>query len=150
MNTQLQILAIGASVAIAFMLHSERGQAEAPSSRYTITASTVYDTATALTWQRAAAASPKSWDNANSYCASLNLDAGGWRLPSVKELLTIVDETRKAPAIDPVAFPSSPPEYFWTSSTMAGDGATAWYVNFAAGVSSTETKALSFDVRCVR
>ena len=32
----------------------------------------------------------------------------GWRLPTMEELLSIVDETQSCPTIDPIAFPDTP------------------------------------------
>ena len=77
--------------------------AEAPGGRYVVEEGTVTDTRTRLTWQRSPDLTPRGWTLAAPYCSDLDLNGKGWRLPSVKELLTLVDESRWGPAIDPHA-----------------------------------------------
>jgi uncharacterized protein len=45
----------------------------------------------------------------------------GWRLPKVRELVSITDLTHSNPAIDSAAFPSTPSSWFWSASTYADD-----------------------------
>jgi hypothetical protein len=121
--------------------------ADAPPGRYVIANGTVYDTKTKLTWQQAPSASKYFLADAKAYCS------GTWRLPTVKELLTIVDDSRinasGMPAIDPVAFPGTPAYGFWSSTPPPGGGTGGWEVQFYSGF------ALSFGsdsrdyVRCV-
>jgi len=129
------------------------GRAGAPPGRYTITAGTVYDTKTKLTWQQAVPGSAYSWSGAKSYCASLSLNGTGWRLPSMKELETIVDFSRTGPPIDTTAFASTPAAWFWTSSNLSTDSSVAWYVDFGSpgdgGAYYTAVSTLS-RIRCVR
>jgi hypothetical protein len=129
---------------------SRLGHADAPPGRYTIQSATVYDTKTKLTWQQDVAPSTYTWSAAQSYCTGLNLNGTGWRLPSVKELLTVVDETRTSPAIDSAAFPNTPVAAFWTSSPLAGDPSSAWYVSFGYGNTGTAAVTSTNQVRCVR
>ena len=70
--------------------------ATAPSGRYTITAGTVYDTKTKLTWQQPGPSATYTWAAAKTYCAGLGSSLGGtgWRLPTIKELQTIVDNSK--------------------------------------------------------
>src|ERR1041385_4882653 len=75
--------------------------ADAPPCRYTISNGTVYDSLTKLTWQQAVASGSYDLSQAVNYCSGLTLAGGGWRVPKVSELLTIVDRTRYSPAIDP-------------------------------------------------
>ena len=59
-----------------------------------------------------------------------------WRLPNVKELVSIVDRSKGGPAIDTVAFPATPAttgNWFWSSSPYVGDIGYAWSVNFLQG-----------------
>jgi hypothetical protein len=83
----------------------------------------------------------------------------GTRLPSMKELLTIVDEephleyenNRVVPKmIDPSAFPDTPGSLFWTSSVDPDDSNKVWTVNFRDGTASaTEVTTTQAYVRCV-
>lgn len=86
---------------------------------------TVTDRATGLTWQQVDDGTGRNWRQALAYCAALQLaGASDWRLPSAKELHTIVDYGR-APATDrtaalaPPLKASSPELYFWTATTIS-------------------------------
>lgn len=126
--------------------------ADAPPGHYQIGAEvaggSVRDTKTGLVWQRTAPVGEYTYGQAQSYCAGLG---AGWRAPSVKELLTIVDEARSNPAIDPTAFPDAQSATFWTSSRLfQGIGADAWYVYFSSGGASNGDVSKMLRVRCVR
>ena len=122
------------------------------SSRYVgAGAATVTDSETGLTWQRTLDGATTTWTGAKTYCQSLKLPGGGrWRLPSMKELQTLIDVGRKEPAIDLTAFPGSPMEQFWTSSALAGSSTDAWFVSFRLGAVNTIDKNSQGFVRCVR
>ncbi len=88
--------------------------------------------------------------NAESYCSTLNLGGTGWRLPTTRELETIVDPTVSGPAIDPTAFPGTPSDYFWTATPYAPTAGDGWLVDFVDGsVAFVQTTYVS-NVRCVR
>ncbi len=133
--------------------------ADAPPGRYTVSAGTVYDTRTNLTWQQAVPTAPVvagcsgtscTQAGAVAYCTGLSLPGNGWRLPNIRELLTLVDPTKYNPAIDPTAFPSTPLDYFWSSSPYVGSSGYAWVVSFFNGYSSASDPANPRRVRCVR
>ena len=81
---------------------------------------TVLDQRTGLEWQRDVSSVPRmEWADALRFCNGLHLTGGcGWRVPTVKELETIVEDTAVAPPIDTTAFPATPPEPFWTSTIV--------------------------------
>jgi hypothetical protein len=124
---------------------------DAPAGRYTITNGTVYDTKTKLTWQQVAPVTIYSWRNAKDYCAGLSLAGTGWRLPTAKELQTIVDESRSySPLVDTTAFAGTPSDWFWSSSPLAGYQTIAWCVSFLDGSASQTDTFDTYYVRCVR
>jgi hypothetical protein len=144
------ILAVGALVIGGF---GRDAHAEAPAGHYVVTDETVFDRFTKLTWQRVVPdpAVPFTWTTAIAFCGGLNLaHLSGWRLPSVKELDTIIDDSRFEPAIDLTAFPNTPNEPFWTSSPKSGDPSMAWMVNFDHGFSYPVPLDSPNRVRCVR
>jgi hypothetical protein len=105
----------------------------------------VLDSATGLTWQQNASGDSYAWSDATASCAGLG---AGWRLPSLTELQTIVDDTTFNPAIDQTAFPNTPGTYFWTSSAYGSDG--AYYVFFDSGFTGIDGACVTFSARCVR
>lgn len=128
-----------------------RGHADAPPGRYSFLGTEiVLDTKTALTWQWATAPGANTWEQAGQYCQSLNLSGSGWRLPSMKELQTIVDIARNSPAIDLTVFPGTMSGQYWTSSPSAGASTEAWMVDFQSGAANTTGRGGSNWVRCVR
>jgi hypothetical protein len=68
----------------------------------------------------------------------------------MSELLTLIDETAASPMIDSEAFPGTPAEPFWTSSTFANGPALMWYVRFDQGSGLYGRPIEPFRVRCVR
>jgi hypothetical protein len=139
-----------AVVALATVAFTRSADANAPAGRYTTTGGTVYDTKTKLTWQQTVAPVTYTWAGAKTYCAGLNLGGTGWRLPTVKELQTIVDDSRTNPPIDATAFPSTPAGTFWSSSPLAGSSSGAWDVRFDSGRTEAPSVSLTLCVRCVR
>ena len=144
------MLFVAAATVSAITFASPELSAEAPDGRYVVESGTVTDTRTRLTWQRVPDLTPRTWSQATPYCTELDLDGKGWRLPSIKELFTIVDESRWGPAIDPVAFPSTPSDYFWTSSALATFPMFVWTVFFGKGTAAFFDVANPRLVRCVR
>ncbi len=129
--------------------HSAWG--DAPPCRYTFPVSeTVKDTETELTWQRTLDAALHSRAQAAAYCQALALDGVGWRLPTVKELQSIVDVAKTSPSIDAAAFPNTPPASFWTSSPYVLSANYGWDVVFTDGGNSGVDATASLHVRCVR
>ncbi len=143
-------------VALTVLLASTfagRLQASAPAGRYTIGAGTVYDTKTKLTWQQSFSSSTMAWADAKTYCANIGSTLGGtgWRLPTVKELATLIDNTlATGPLIDTTAFPNTPSTWFWSSTQQVGSTTIAWLVAFANGSVNVSYKTSAIQVRCVR
>jgi hypothetical protein len=127
-----------------------RGGVKAPSCRYAITETTAHDTATGLTWQRQVESGALTWSDAKAYCGALAQDGGGWRLPAVKELLSLVDLCHPYPVVNGDAFPGTPPELFWSSTTVAGTTGSAWFVYFGEGNADSHDMSTPSYARCVR
>lgn len=150
---------MGAGAALAFLSVVHPSGANAPPGRYSIVNGTVADSKTGLTWQQNISqikypmTSNSGGTTATAYCASLGL-AGTqpWRVPTVKELLTIVDVTQSSPAIDPNAFPSTPADFFYSTTPSALLPGIYWTVKFDTGLADGTTAAAYFEeyVRCVR
>ena len=100
-----------------------------PSLQFERTETAVLDHVTGLRWEPEFAV-PASWDDANARCEALGL-----RLPSIRELQSLVDENQHAPALDPDVFPADGPELCW-SATFRGED--PWHVDFSDGQTSAE------------
>jgi hypothetical protein len=94
---------LGALAIIAVALPTS-ADASAPAGRYVVTNGgtgngTVYDTKTKLTWQQTVSSTTYTWADAKTYCAGVGTSLGGtgWRLPTLKELQTIVDYSQSNP-----------------------------------------------------
>jgi hypothetical protein len=137
----------GAALCVALIASQARG--DAPLGYYTVNAAadTVRANATGLTWQRTVPASTYTQSQAYAYCAGLG---GGYRLPTILELQSILELTRVSPAIDPTAFPGTPSAQFWTSTARAGFSGSGWWVDFSDGRTGFGDVASALRVRCVR
>ncbi len=90
------------------------------------------------------------WGNAFKYCEALELEGySDWRLPSLKELKSLVDYSRTNPSIDDNVFKVMP-NYYWSSTLYASDDDNAWVVHFGNGYDHYGPKDTSNYVRCVR
>jgi hypothetical protein len=73
-----------------------------------------------------------------------------WRMPSVKELESIVDYGRFNPAIDPDYFPYTTSSYYWSGSVYSHSLDTAWDVRFSNGYVNLSSRNANSHVRLVR
>jgi hypothetical protein len=118
--------------------------------RYEVQAGDVRDVATNLRWERAPPNQALTFEAARAYCSHLKLGGNErWRVPTLSELLTLIDERASSPMIDRAAFPATPADAFWTSSTFANGNELAWYVRFDRGSGLYGRLVESFHVRCV-
>jgi hypothetical protein len=111
---------------------------------------TVTDEATGMMWQQETLR-PMNWKQALNYCECLNL--GGytdWRMPTIKELMSLVDYDRYTPAINTAYFFNAVPSFYWSSTELAYGMETTWGVNFGYGESYGHDNYTSYYVRAVR
>lgn len=133
--------------------------AVAPPDQYSIVAEgEVRDNYTGLVWQRGGSDDMLSWEGAVEYCEDLDLNGNSWRLPSIRELATLVDEAEVAPAINSEMFPDTKygarsNDWYWATPQR---GSAAWGLNFDDGFTGTNTGSAEWNTfgpswaRCVR
>jgi hypothetical protein len=108
---------------------------------------TVTDRRTGLTWQQGEPAG-RTWKGALGYCHTLSL--GGhtdWRLPNVKELISLADPRLHDPALAAGFFPGAASACYLSSTN---NGEAVWSVDFRHGQADTLFKADTHRLRCVR
>ncbi|TGL79173.1 DUF1566 domain-containing protein [Leptospira yasudae] len=124
---------------------------------------TIVDSTSNLVWQKCSAglsgatcntgtATKPNWATALSYCNTLNLAGRSWRLPTVKELGSIVDvsSTSAIVAANATYFPNTKNSYYWTSSSYAPSPGNAWTVFFQTGeMTPFSSKSGTAYVRCI-
>jgi hypothetical protein len=124
--------------------------------RFDVNATTICDQETGLRWARAVVP-PTTFAGAQTACAAPR------RLPTAKELLTLVDEDRHSEqrlgqevniAIDGAAFPDTPVDRaFWTQTRTADLGILIT-VDFGSGETGTSKEAPGSEneryARCVQ
>jgi hypothetical protein len=111
---------------------------------------TVTDSTTGLIWQKSLSGT-YSWADAQTYCQGQTLHqlSSGWRLPTVNELISIVDFGVYNPAINTSVFPSTPGGNFWTS-TPSPVPSSAYEISFIDGSGMAFSGTTGKDnVRCV-
>lgn len=119
-----------------------------PPARYDIGSDgTVTDIKTHLTWQAAPAPTDLSWGDGLEYCQGLG---PGWRLPTLLELQTLIDETQVTAAVDRATFADNPDESYWTSSYFDSNPTVAWLVSMGYGGTFSLPMSDLWGVRCVR
>jgi len=107
---------------------------------------------TKLLWQDTGEVMDKvyTWNDAVKYCEDLSIDTfNQWRLPSYKELLTLIDYTTSDPAIVNIFQFVDVSNNYWTYSKQVGQEKKAWIVYFYNGSTYIDNIDMENTVRCV-
>ena len=105
-----------------------------------------------LTWNGTTCAGDRLLFNQLEAQERAKAKAGGWRLPSVKELSSIVDRSRISPAIDVVAFPGTPTSFSQTrtSTPNVTNVGSPMYIDFDDGFVGSSRHTSAYNVRLVK
>jgi hypothetical protein len=98
---------------------------------------------------------PSNLCNTEAFVAAVNSAAlcsfsTGWRMPTRRELLTLVVADGSSPAIDHTYFENTQQSDFWSGSSYVPDPSGAWGVGFAIGGTTADGKSGGVYVRLVR
>lgn len=114
-----------------------------------ISAFIVLDRQTGLLWEARPPVKKMSYFEAIDYCANLQIEkTGQWRLPHIKELASIIDESSYNPSIYP--YFKSERGLYWSITLNAADHDYAWLINFNDGHIHSFRNDTQYFVRCVR
>jgi len=149
-----QILTMAASMCAAESRAPSIEQAvpaSAPNPRFLVEGDVVTDRFTGLMWTRANVAGGRmNWTEAKKAAEAVTL--GGhtdWKLPTIRQLLSIVDYERSSPSIDP-AFECDSAWYWSSTPYQPSLGDCAWVVHFGSGRSDWSNQTVGYHVRAVR
>jgi|JI9StandDraft_2_1071091.scaffolds.fasta_scaffold71669_2 hypothetical protein len=120
---------------------------------------TISDQATKLIWQKCSMGQKNdskcsgritalSILDAEKNCNDLDLAGKKWRLPSLKELQSLVLKKSK-PTIDQNFFPKTKATFYWTSDLDGKEKDNRMFVTFATGGIGSAFKSSKQYVRCV-
>ena len=164
MRASLRPLCLVSVVAMAGVGVVRTLRADAPPGHFKSEGGTVIDAKVHLEWQQTGA--PKNaggtdlytWAEASAYCTSLSLKGGGWRLPSVKEMLSLIDRSQRTVLVDRKEFtdtvdavtPGGPRSWSWTATGVHGTPGERWVMYFFDGGPRPAPPTNGYRVRCVR
>lgn len=114
---------------------------------------TITDTLTGFMWQKSEGETV-TWKQALNNCENLIIDSySDWRLPSIKEMLSIAVNYRDYPAFDTnyFSYADNWDIYYWTSTTSLNRSDYALMGSFNKGTATEAPKTASLAMyRCVR
>ncbi len=91
-----------------------------------------------------------TYEEAHSYCRDLRLsDQDDWKIPTLRELRSIVDRAGFPPAIHQ-SFSHGNGRFYWTSTPYRADHQKVWTLLFADGNDYQAGKSAKAYIRCVR
>jgi hypothetical protein len=121
-------------------------------SEYASASGAITDGTTGLAW--ALASGTSAWSGAGGACAALDASSvggksSGWRLPSLVELLSIVDYGASAAPYVSAPFTGVASAPYWTATPNAQIAGQAWSVDFGSGQSPLDSVTTAKNVMCV-
>jgi Protein of unknown function (DUF1566) len=126
-----------------------RSECSSVAPEYRIAQDTTRALHTGLVWQRDASTETLTLPAARLACAERDLDGGSARLPTSKELQTLLDVRAGAGQVwlDPEAFPTPAATDFWADE---GTQLPPMHVDFTSGFAGIADTGGEYSVRCVR
>lgn len=111
----------------------------------------VKDQKTGLVWEQAPDSFHGVWSEAPGHCRAKTVGGRqGWRVPTVQELSSLLDQSQENPAL-PQGHPFSniKSAIYWSATPSATDDIVAWHVSFLRGEAVTDQKSQTRRVWCL-
>ena len=112
---------------------------------------TITDLVTDLTWTKNISSDTLTWENALLYADTCT--KGGftdWRLPNIREIQSLNDESLVNPSISQTFFPAAGLKKIWSSTTLPNQTTKAWYLDTHFGITTYYAKIRRIYVLLVR
>jgi len=112
---------------------------------------TTTDLVTDLTWQQIPYSDSITWEQALTLADTLTFAGySDWRLPNIKELQSINDESLINPSINQTFFSGVNVNHYWSSTSLPNQTTKAWYLDTQFGVTTYQFKINKLYALCVR
>ena len=112
---------------------------------------TTKDELTGLIWQQIPFPDSITWEQALYSADTLNFAGhSDWRVPNIKELQSINDESRINPSVNQTFFSGVTVEHFWSSTSLPNQPTKAWYLDMHFGITTYSAKTGRLNLLCVR
>lgn len=135
-----------------------------PSDRFVVNGNEIHDLRTQLTWSRCSSGMTWQGNKCRGAAKLMTLmeaeryakrSGGGWRLPSIDELLGLVEQRCSNPAINAEIFPDVSELYegqakYWSSTSFKEIPSLFHNVDFMDGTVDANSRGMAMGVRLVR
>jgi hypothetical protein len=128
------------------------GPSTSPAARFEVTNGQARDVRTGIVWKMHALPTLASFAEAERACEA---EGPGWRVPSVRELSSLIDESREVSPLLPDGFSAGAASLYWSSTSrgaapLPAAGESRYAVDFANGDIDLRGPNERLAVRCVR
>ena len=112
---------------------------------------TTTDLMTDLMWQQVPYNDSITWEQALTLADTLSFAGySDWRLPNIKELQSINDESLINPSINQTYFSGVNTNFYWSSTSLPNQTTKAWYLDTQFGITTYQFKTNRLYALCVR
>ena len=112
---------------------------------------TISDELTGLMWQKISYNDSLTWEDALQYADSFSLAGySDWRLPNIKEIHSINDESLINPSLNTNYFSNAVIGKYWSSTTLPNQTTKAWYLDTKFGITTYANKTNKLRLFLVR
>ena len=109
---------------------------------------TIKDNAMGIIWEQEDDGELRDWNASNEYCKNLTKASLSWRMPTIDELVYLMDKGKTNPAINDI-FTNVKNAYWSANDYLLSTADDAWTVNSFLGNTNDPDKNTTYYIRCV-